>query len=293
VEPSGRPHWGVQSMTNVPKHSRVSTVVLAVFSLLSLVAAAQEKKEFRYTVGPKAVISITNDYGPISVKPSGSSQVVVGTVSRSDAVSLVNEQFGDRIELRSISSRQGTNLVEYTVLVPAAAFVSLRSSDGTLHAQGLCGDVVLEAASGSVEVTDISDAHLHVKTLSGPITLADIRNSHLDIHSVRGNVNLHNVAGPSVEVNSGAGRITYDGDPGRVGEYLLTSHTGDLEVTIPANAWVEIKARSIKSQSDPDFPSVGSVPALGQTSLLGKSVKILGSRFELRSFSGKIRIKRP
>jgi DUF4097 and DUF4098 domain-containing protein YvlB len=157
----------------------------------------------------------------------------------------------------------------------------------------LRGDVVLEAASGSVEVTDVSDAHLHVKTLSGPITLADIRNSHLDIHSVRGNVNLHNVTGPSVEVNSGAGRITYDGDPGRVGEYLLTSHTGDLEVTIPANAWVEIKARSIKSQSYPDLPSVGSVPALGQTSLLGKSVKIPGSRFELRSFSGKIRIKRP
>ncbi len=61
--------------------------------------------------------------------------------------------------------------MDYTVLVPAAAFVSLRSSDGTLRAQGLRGDVVLEAASGSVEVTDISDAHLHVRTLSGPITL--------------------------------------------------------------------------------------------------------------------------
>jgi hypothetical protein len=94
----------------------------------------------------------------------------------------------------------------------------------------------LERRSGSVEVTDISDAHLHVKTLNGPISLADIRNSHLDIHSVRGNVNLHNVTGPSVEVNSGAGRITYDGDPGRVGQYLLTSHTGDLEVSIPASA---------------------------------------------------------
>ena len=96
---------------------------------------------------------------------------MVETVSHSDAVSLVNEQHGDRIELRSVSSRPGTNLVDYTVLVPAAAFVSLRSSDGTLRAQGLRGDVVLEAASGSVEVTDISDAHLHVRTLSGPITL--------------------------------------------------------------------------------------------------------------------------
>jgi hypothetical protein len=239
------------------------------------------------------VISITNNYGPITVKPSGSSHVLVETLFHSDAVNLVNEQHGDRIELRSISSRQGSNLVEYTVLVPAAAFVTLRSSDGSLRAQGLRGDVVLEAASGSVEVTDISDAHLHVKTLNGPITLTDIRNSHLDIHSVRGNVNLRNVTGPSVEVNSGAGRITYDGDPGRVGEYLLTSHSGDLEVSIPASAWVEIKSRSIKRQSDPEFPSVSSVPALGGTSLLGGQGKTFGSRVDLRSFSGKIHIKRP
>jgi len=270
----------------------VPAQIAIVVSFLALTAAAQDKKEFIYNVGPQAVVSITNNYGPITVKPSGSRQVVVETVSHSDAVGLVNEQHGDRIELRSISSRQGTNLVEYTVLVPGAAFVTLRSSDGTLRAQGLRGDVVIEAASGSVEVTDISDAHLHVKTLDGPITLTDIRNSHLDIHSVRGNVNLHNVTGPSIEVNSGSGRITYDGDPGRVGEYLLTSHTGDLEVSIPANAWVEIKAHSIKNQPDPDLPSVSSLPAMGET-LLGKPGKILGARFELRSFSGKIRLKRP
>jgi DUF4097 and DUF4098 domain-containing protein YvlB len=171
----------------------------------------------------------------------------------------------------STSSRPGTNLVEYIVLVPAAAFVTLRSSDGTLRAQGLRGDLILETASGSAEVTDISDAHLHVKTLNGPISLTDIRNSHLDIHSVRGNVNLHNVTGPSVEVNSGSGRITYDGDPGQVGEYLLTSHTGDLEVSIPANAWVEIKARSIKGQSDPEFPNVSNVPTNGPDQFDGKA----------------------
>jgi hypothetical protein len=279
-------------MTTARKHSRISTVLRVVLSLLSLLAAAQEKKEFSCTVGPGAVISITNNYGPITVKPSGSSQVVVETLSHSDTVSLVNEQHGNRIELRSISSRQGINLVEYTVQVPATAFITLRSSDGTLRAQGLRGDVVLDAASGLVEVADISDAHLHVKTLSGPITLTDIRNSHLDIHSVRGNVDLHNVTGPSVEVNSGAGRITYDGDPGRIGEYLFTSHTGDLEVSIPASAWVEIKARSIKGQSEPEFPNVASAPTMGQVNLTGKPGKI-GSRFELRSFSGKIRLKRP
>src|SRR6202521_3304152 len=186
-------------MTNARKHSRISTVLLALFSLLSLLAAAQEKKEFSCTVGAGAVISITNNYGPITVKPSGTPQVLVETIFHSDAVNLVNEQHGDRIELRSISSRQRTNLVEYTLLVPAAAFVTLRSSDGTLRAQGLRGDVVLEAASGSVEVTDVNDAHLHVKTLSGPITLTDISNTHVDILSVGGNVDLHNFTEPSVD----------------------------------------------------------------------------------------------
>src|SRR6478672_12633926 len=133
--------------------------VMIAIALLAMSAAAQDKKEFTYNVGPRAVVSITNNYGPITVKPSGSRQVVVETVSHSDAVSLVNEQHGDRIELRSVSSRPGSDLVNYTVLVPVDAFVSLRSSDGTLRAQGLRGDVILEAAAASVEVTDISDAH--------------------------------------------------------------------------------------------------------------------------------------
>jgi DUF4097 and DUF4098 domain-containing protein YvlB len=177
--------------------------------------------------------------------------------------------------------------------VPVDAFVSLRSSDGTLRAQGLRGDVILEAAAASVEVTDISDAHLHVKTLSGPITLTDIRNSHLDIHSVSGNVTIRNVTGPSVEVNSGSGRISYQGDPGSAGEYLFTSHSGDLDISIPASALVDIKARSIKGQPDPDFPIASGFSAAGTGNLLLKPGTVIGSRFDLRSFRGKIRLKRP
>ena len=273
----------------------VPTGIVLVISLLALSAGAQDndKKEFTYTVGPRAVVSITNNYGPITVRPSPNRQVVVETVTHSDAVSLVNEQHGDRIELRSMSTRQGANLVDYTVLVPVDAFVSLRSSDGTIRAQGLRGDVILEAAAGSVEVTDIRDAHLHVRTLTGPISLTDIRGSHLDIHSVSGNVSLRNVTGPSVEVNSGSGLISYEGDPGPVGEYLLTSHSGDLDVSIPASALVDIKARSIKGQADPDFPIANGFSAARTGNLLLKPGTITGSRFELRSFRGKIHLKRP
>ena len=51
----------------------VSVVILAT----AICASAEVRKEFRFTVGPGAVISITNQYGPISVKPGAGSQVIV------------------------------------------------------------------------------------------------------------------------------------------------------------------------------------------------------------------------
>lgn len=284
---------GVRPMTDAGSHSRVSALLVAAVPILSLLTAAQEKKEFRYTVGPKAIVSITNNYGAITVKPSGNNQVVATTVSYSDAVTFENERRGNRIEFRASSGRQGSNLADYTVVVPADAFVSVRSSDGKLHAQGLRGDVVLEGVTGTVEATDISNAHLHVKTLSGQVSLTDIRDSHVDIHSVSGNVDIHNVSGLSLEVNSGSGRITYEGDPGTAGEYLLTTHSGDLEVSIPASVPVEIKARSLKGESDQGLPSIGGVPATGQRSLLLKPGIVITSRFVLHSFRGRIHVKRP
>jgi hypothetical protein len=113
----------------------------------------------------------------------------------------------------------------------------------------------------------------------------------VDVRSVSGNVDVYNVAGPSLEVNSGRGRITYDGDPGTSGEYLLTSHSGDLDVSIPAKASVEIKARSLKGESEEGFTN--SVLATRQKNLLTKPGIVNASRFVLRSVRGKIHLKRP
>ena len=277
-------------MAHARKHP--STAVISMALLLSA-ASAQEKKEFAYTVGPQAVISITNKYGPITIKPSENGQVVVTTVSYSEGVSFENEQHGDRIEIRSISTRQGNSLVDYTVLVPNEALVNVRSSDGTLHVQGLRGDVIVQSETAIVDINDISDAHLHVNTLSGPVNLTDIRNSHLDVRSVSGNVTLHNVTESSVEVNSTHGRINYNGDPGAAGEYRLTSHSGDLEVSIPTSALVEINSHSVNGQADEDLPKRKLGPAVNSGNLFQKPRISSVSRFVLRSFKGKIHVKRP
>ena len=273
--------------------SKVSITLLAAVPLLSLMAASQQTKLVRYAVGPKPLICITNDYGPITVRPSGSNQIVVSTVSYSDSISFVSEQHGNRVELRAESDRRGTSLAEYTVLVPNDSIVTLRSLDGSLRAEGLRGDVILEAATARVEATKMNDAHVHIKTFSGPVTLTDIRDSHLDVHSVSGNIDIHNVTGAFVNVSSGSGRIKYDGDPGSAGYYRLTSHTGDLEVSIPASASVEIKAHSLKGESSEPASDVDGVPPTDHKKSFMKPGMIGASRIVLRSFTGKIRLKRP
>ena len=267
--------------------------IVAFWILASLPCTAQTKREVRFSVAPKPVISITNNYGPISVKASGNNQVIVTTVAYSNDVSFLNEQHGNRIELRAESKRVGTGLAEYTVLVPAASIVTLQSLDGALSAQGLQGDAMLEGSTSIAEISDATDAHIHVKTLSGSASLKNIRHSRLYVNSITGNINLHNVTESLIEAHSGTGRITYDGDPGDSGEYKLTSHSGDVDVSIPADAIVEISAHSFADGTNQSAPS-DTTKGVGNESRFIKPDAIRsGSRFVLRSFRGKIHLKRP
>jgi DUF4097 and DUF4098 domain-containing protein YvlB len=280
-------------MTNARNYREAVRLVVVAAPLLSFLALAQQKKEFNYTVGPKAVISITNNCGSITVKPSGNRQVLITAGSQSDAIGFVGERHGKRIEFRADCNLPRTEHTDYTLLVPVDAFISLRSFDGAVHASGLRGDVILETMSASIVVTDIDHAHLHVRTLGGPVSLTAIGNSHVDVQSVRGDVHISKVSGSFLEVHSGTGRITYDGDPGTAGDYLLASQSGDLEVSIPATASVEIKTQSIKGDPDQEVRNPGAVSGVGHRNLLMKPGVVNASRFVLRSFSGNIRLKRP
>jgi len=268
-------------------------VVLAAASF----ATGETRKEYRFTVGPRASISITNEYGPISVKPAVGNQVMVTAILHSNKVEVDQSQSGNRVDILSHllpGATADTGRVDYEVLVPSDASVTLHSTTGPLRAEKLHGDVSLEGATAIVDVRDISDAHVHVKTLNGPVTLTNIYGGHVEITSVSGDVVLNSVSGPLVQVNSTSGRIRYDGDFGSGGEYSLTSHTGDIEASAPADASIDVTARSVRGKVENDFPlqpkhtpfviKAGSAFA-GTMGKAASSVKLL-------SFSGKIHLKK-
>jgi len=272
---------------------------LMVAGLLTVAAfAADNRKEFRYTVGPGASVTVTNESGPVDVKGSVGRQVVIVATTHSDKVEVDCDQYANRVQatthfLQHTEDPDGR--VEYQVLVPADASVTVHASSGPMTAEKMGGDLTLEGDAAPVEVHDVSNAHLHVRTISGPVTLSNITNGHVEITSLSGNVLLDAVSGPKVSVNTAKGSIRYNGDFGGGGDYMLVNHSGNIDVTLPAYASVELSARSISGSVENDFPlqqkphptfSITQGRSFAGTSNAG------ASSVQLRSFSGKIRVKK-
>jgi len=290
-------------MAGLPKASiqranfqKTTVVTLVLSTCLSAAAFAEIKKEFRFTVGPNANVSVDTQYGAISVKPGSSNQVVVTATLKSDKVEVDKLQNGNRVEIASHLLQGGdqqTGQVDYELLIPPDATLNLRSSTGPLSAERLQGDLTLEGTDAVVNVRDVNNGHVHVRTMGGPITLTDVRNGHVEIASISGDVHLKSVTGPLVQANSGSGKIFYDGDFGSGGDYKFTTHTGDIEALAPPDVSADFSAHSVLGRVQNDFPlqprhSRFSVEA--GRSFFG-TVGKAASEVVLRSFSGKIRLK--
>lgn len=261
-------------------------------------ASAQQKKDFRFTVQPGATVTVTNDFGPITVRAVSGNQVIVGATPHSAKVEVDGNQAGNRIELRShflqkASPQEGA--VDYDVQVPANAAVVVRTSNGAVKVQNVKGDVTVESDTGSVDVRDVGNAHVHVRSMSGPVTLTNIRNGHVELTSVSGDVTLNNVSGPQVSANTTGAPIRFTGDCAGGGEYTLATHSGTIEVALPANASVDVSARSVNGSVEDAFqlqPDQHPTIAITAGKSLAGRANSGASSVHLRSFSGKITVKK-
>jgi DUF4097 and DUF4098 domain-containing protein YvlB len=280
------------------QRSQYATELTVVVLVLATLAIAETKKEFRFTVGPRSKVSIINQFGSVSVKPSGGNFVLVNATTYSDKVEVDQSQSGNRVDVQShlLAGASADNArVDYEVLVPADANVNLESATGPLHAERLHGDVEAEGSNAAIDVRDISGSHVHVKTMAGAVTLTNIRDGHVEIDSVSGDVTLNAVTGPLVRVSSTTGRIQYDGDFGYAGEYRFNSHSGNIDATIPQDASADIKAQSVRGEVQNDVPLQPKLHTsflVRQGSSFAGTINKAASSVWLRTFSGRIHLKK-
>jgi DUF4097 and DUF4098 domain-containing protein YvlB len=262
--------------------------------------SAATRKDLRFNVAPKAGVIVNNTYGSISVKPSTGNVVIVSANLASDKVEVDNNFIGNRVELQSHllpGADAQSGKVDYEILVPADASITLHSTAGALRAEKLHGDLTLEGAGATVDLRDMTDAHVHIKTLNGPVTLTNVQDGHIEVDSLSGNVTLNAVTGPLVQVISTSGEINYVGDFGDRGEYRLTSHSGDIVAVVPVTTSADVSARSVRGEVHDDVPlqprqHTSFVVKEGSAFWGSMGRAAVSSTVVLRSFSGKIHLRK-
>ena len=69
--------------------------VLAGTIMMSPTLVAETHKELRFSVGPRAGVSVNNPYGSVSVKPSTGNLVLINAIISSDKVDIENALVGN------------------------------------------------------------------------------------------------------------------------------------------------------------------------------------------------------
>ena len=287
----------------MPSKTAVSTLSLFVVLLGLAPYAAAQAKEFRYSVGPQATIGITNPFGSVTLRSSPDGEVIVRAKPASDQVEIQPSQTGNRIEISSHATprvAQQNASVDYTVQLPTQATVTVRSSTGSISAEGLQGDLTLESDAGAIDVRHYSASHLMVRTIGSPITLSDIPNGHVELSTVSGKVLLSNVSASRVAVNTTGGNVQYDGGFAVAGEYAIITYSGNIEVNMPPKASVEITAQSVKGRVEDEFhfhpqenPKINFSQGKWFAGTANTGNRGAGAAsVRLRSFSGTIRVTR-
>jgi len=283
--------------------------LLMIMVALAVVSRAQTRQEFRFAVGPRVTIAIVNQFGDISVKPSNGNLVVVVATRASDKVEIdrspetaAESAAANRISITTHllnGATAASGLVNYEVQVPADASVILQSATGMLRAERLRGDVDVEGAQANVDLRDIAEAHVHVKTMDGAVALTNIKGGHVEVESVSGDIHLADVAAPQVRVRSTSGRISYDGDFGYTGEYRISNHSGNIDAVIPQATSAEIKATSLRGKVVDDVhlkPKTHATGVIaGASSFVGTTISTVShtaSSVWLSTFSGRIHLQK-
>lgn len=295
---------------SLPAHCRkVSTVrlnamlaVLAGFALTAAAAAQSgvERKEVRLDLASGGTIHVVDNTGSVTLRAENGHQVVVAYTLHSGKMQVDSESTPDRrrIEIRAdaVADQKPTPdeaKVDLEISVPPGTSLTVNTATAPITANGISGDLTLSSDTGQITLKDITRSHVHVRSVMAPVNLDNISLGHVEVTSSGGAVKLVDVSGPKVNIATGSGDISYQGDCSGVGDYLMTTHSGNIDMRLPQTASVDLNARSVSGRVENDFPLKASkhpmfVPKAG-SSFAGTS-NSGSSSVELRSFSGRIRV---
>ena len=223
---------------------------------------------------------------------------------------------GGRVEVRTEQPEQpgGMNAIDFTVTLPVAANVTVRTVAGDLRVTNILGQLQASAVSGriaatkvgglrairtvqgDVEIVDAGGENVAIAAMSGNVSVSNLKAVSVNVDAQVGSIRMTDAASPQVYLSSRSGSIEYTGPLARGGRYQLQSFAGDVALTPLNDTGFTLEANSFNGMIQAEVPfaeaPTDTVGQGGFNRTLYGSVGDGSATVELRSYSGNVTITR-
>ena len=285
-------------------------------------------EEFRRAIplGSRGSLELTALYGAITVTG------IDGNVVRINAVRKVQEGNKDyartvlqNVQVRVTERGGGIEIlteqptvripivVDYTIEVPFATNVSLRSFGGPIRVGDVKGELRIEAsgggdmnlssvgrvrnaksAAGNVTIAGAEGDEVNAETLLGRLVVRDVKARSVELRSIGGPITIVDTLCDRCTATSINGSIEFSGPLKAEGRYTLNSNAGDIRFIPAPGVGFDLEAMT-SGMFNNDFQLRGPklAPAPGSQGRIFRGVFADGSAIlSLRSFTGNVSLIR-
>ena len=232
-------------------------------------------------------------------------EVVVDTWGRSEVridADLSNRQeldaalSGSTLRVRARHRNGGPAQADFRITVPAWMDVRIEGNqvdvdvvgtEGEVHVETVGGDIRVDGGRGLISVRSIQGevvirnarGRIEASSVNDEVTVVDVE-GEVDLETTNGDVTMRSVSADRVRATTVNGDLEYSGPILDTGRYRLSTHNGDIEVTVSEDANVSVAVSTFHGEFESDFP-VRFTGTTGQ------------ARLELESFNGEIQLRSP
>ena len=248
-----------------PFHDRLIAFLSAPLTLLVsagfLLAAGQGRTEKSYRAIPNCRIRISNPPGgAIVVRGWDKAEVHAVCVTNSPKVEIDSEPTpagaeAEKLEfithVLDIQAAPEEKRVSYELDVPKDSSLMISNPEGSISVERVSGDDWIDSVNGTISVIDGAGL-IQVRSLNGDISLTRPV-GHIDATSIMGNLTITGSQSQNVRAQTESGKITFDGEFLPIGDYLLKTYAGEINVICPASDSFSLEARSLHGKLDNQF----------------------------------------
>jgi hypothetical protein len=275
-----------------------------LFLLAVLAGAAFQDTDTTVAVRAGSRLSLDNFDGSVTITTWNRNSLRVQGTHDDDTRVDINVG-GTSVSVRG-RSRYGPPEVEYRLTVPADMSLEINTHSGDVEIDGTRGEVQVQTVEGKVTVNGgtgrislssvegevlltNASGRVNISAVDGSVTVRST-SGDLQVSAVDGAVLLEDIDATNVDANTVDGEIEFTGSFQSTGRYRLSSHDGDVTVTVPSID-AAVSVATFEGEFESDFP----VTITGRTQNRKRLDFTLGkgsARLELESFDGSVRLRK-